>query len=178
MSSTYLERTSVFPWGSQLATIGEALAVATPLTTPPVRELGVWEAPLASAPWEQDVQVETPRRVVGSSGDAKIARTANEMVRYIQEYAGFNNKELGDIFGVSRRSIQNWASGSAISESNATKIDLFYTKMMSLTGRTSKESRAELTSRAEGESFIQAFKRSTKRAQTMLAPTPIEGRFV
>lgn len=132
---------------------------------------------LDSDEWEQYAQVETLRRTAGPSGNATIPRTANEMVRYIQKYAGFDNKELGDIFGVSRCSIQNWASGRAISESNATKIDLFYTKMMSLTGLTPKESRAVFTSHAEEESFIQAFKRSTKRAQTMLVPTPIEGRF-
>lgn len=126
---------------------------------------------------EQYAQVETPRRVVVSSGDATIVLTANEMVRYIQKYAGFNNKELGNIFGVSRRSIQNWASGSAISESNTAKINLFYVKMMSLTDLTPKESRAVLTSRDEGESFIQVFKRMTKRAQTMLVPIPIEARF-
>ena len=108
----------------------------------------------------------------------KSTHAANEKVRYIQNHSGFSNKELGDIFGVSRRSIQNWASGSTISESNAMKIDLFYTKMVSLTGRTSKEARAVLTSHAEGESFIQDFKRSTKQAQTMLVPTPIEARFV
>jgi len=101
-----------------------------------------------------------------------------EKIRYIQEHSGLNSKELGDIFGVSRRSIQNWASGSAISESNATKIELFYDKMMTLTDLTPKESRAALTSRAGGESFIQGFKRSTKKAQTMIAPTPIEARFI
>lgn len=133
---------------------------------------------LDSDEWEQGVQVETQERVAGPSSDAKSVHAANEKVRYIQNHSGFNDKELGDIFGVSRRSIQNWASGSAISESNVAKIDLFYTKMVSLTGRTSKDARAVLTSYADGESFIQAFKRSTKQAQTMLVPTPIEARFI
>lgn len=71
---------------------------------------------LDSDEWEPGVQVATQKHVAGPSSDSKSARAASEMIRYIQEYAGFNNKELGDIFGVSRRSIQNWASGSAISE--------------------------------------------------------------
>lgn len=133
---------------------------------------------LVSISREHGVQEETLGHVEDSSGDVKSMLTANEKVRYIQNHSGFNDKELGDIFGVSRRSIQNWVSGSAISESNAAKINLFYTKMVSLTGRTSKEARAVLTSHAEGERFIQDFKRSTKQAQTMLVPTPIEARFV
>lgn len=133
---------------------------------------------LDSDEWEQGVQVETQERVAGPSSDAKSTHAANEMIRYIQEHAGFSNKELGDIFGVSRRSIQNWASGSNISESNAVKIDLFYIKMMSLTDLTPKEARTALTSHVEGGSFIQTFKRLTKRSQTMLVSTPIEARFI
>ncbi len=108
----------------------------------------------------------------------KSASKANEMMRDIQRHAGFSDKELGDLFGVSRRMIQNWVSGSAISKSNTAKIELFYVKMMSLTGLTPEESRAVLTSCNEGESFAQSFKRLTKRPQKMLAPTPIEARFV
>lgn len=107
-----------------------------------------------------------------------IASTTSEKVRYIQTHAGFNNKELGDIFGVSRRSIQNWATGSAISRVNIEKIDLFFNKMMSLKSLTPKESRATLLSSTNGESFVQEFKRSIKRGEKMLVPTPIEGRFV
>lgn len=135
------------------------------------------EHSLDSDEWEQDAQVETLRNVVGTHGNVKATLTADEKIRYIQEHSGLDNKELGDIFGVSRRSIQNWASGSAISESNATKIHLFYAKMMTLTGLTPKESRSVLMSHINEESFIQAFKKSTKRAQTMLVPTPIEARF-
>lgn len=115
---------------------------------------------------------------MGNKNTLKGAPTTHEMVRYIQRHAGFSDKELGDIFGVSRRMVQNWASGSVISESNATKIELFYSKVMSLTALTPKESRALLTSSNEGESFVQAFKRSTKRPQKMGVPTPIEARFV
>lgn len=104
--------------------------------------------------------------------------TTQEMIRHIQKHAGFNDKELGDFFGVSRRSIQNWASGSAISESNAANVGIFYTKLLSLDGLAPKAARAALLSRAEGESFIEAFKGSTKRAQTMRVATPIEARFV
>ena len=108
----------------------------------------------------------------------EIDSTASEKIRYIQKYAGFNNKELGDIFGVSRRSIQNWATGSAISETNTEKIDLFFTKMMTLKVLTPKESRTALLSSANGESFVQEFKWSIRRGERMLVPTPIEGRFV
>lgn len=128
--------------------------------------------------WEQDTQVEAPRKVVGSYGNVETILTANEKIRHIQGHSGLNNKELGNIFGVSPRSIQNWASGGTISESNATKITLFYAKMVPLTSLTPKEAKAVLTSRAEGESFIQTFKGSTKQAQTMLVPTPIEARFI
>ena len=178
MSASCLERPSIIPWGSQITTIGVAIAVATPLTTMPPREPGVWETPLESPPWAHDVQVGTPRRGAESSNELMLASTASEMIRYIQTYAGFNNKELGDIFGVSRRSIQNWATGSAVSETNTAKIDMFYTKMMSLKALTPKESRAALLSSASGESFVQAFKQSTRRGEKMLVPTPIEGRFV
>lgn len=107
-----------------------------------------------------------------------ISSTASEKIRYIQKYAGFNNKELGDIFGVSRRSIQNWAKGSDISETNTVKIDLFFMKMMSLKALTPKESRSALLSSASGESFVQEFKRSIRCGEKMLVPTPIDGRFV
>ena len=103
---------------------------------------------------------------------------AREKIRYIQTHAGFSDKELGDIFGVSRRSIQNWATGSTVSGANAEKIDLFFTKMMSLKSLTSKESRTALLSSDSGESFVQKFKRLTRRGEKMLVPTPIEGRFV
>lgn len=114
---------------------------------------------------------------MGNKNTLKGAPATHEMVRYIQRHAGFSDKELGDIFGVSRRMVQNWASGSIISESNNTKIELFYSKVMSLTALTPKESRAVLASCNEGESFAQAFKRSMKRPQKMLATTPIEARF-
>ena len=107
-----------------------------------------------------------------------LSFTASEKIRYIQKYSGFNNKELGDIFGVSRRSIQNWAKGSTVSDVSAAKIDLFFTKMMSLKSLTPKESRTALLSGANGESFVQEFKRLTRRGEKMLVPTPIEGRFV
>lgn len=178
MSTSCLERPSILPWGSQIATIGVAIVVATPLTTTPPRDPGVWETPLVSAPWGKAVQVGTPRREGESSDGLMLAAKTSEMIRYIQTYAGFNNKELGDIFGVSRRSIQNWATGSAVSEANTAKIDQFFAKMMSLKALTPEESRAALLSSASGESFVQAFKQSTRRGEKMLVPTPIEGRFV
>lgn len=107
-----------------------------------------------------------------------LASTASEKVRYIQNMSGFNNKELGDIFGVSRRSIQNWATGSTVSETNTEKIDMFFKKIMSLKSLTPEESRDTLLSIDSGESFIQEFKRSIRRGEKMLVPTPIEGRFV
>lgn len=107
-----------------------------------------------------------------------LASTASEKIIYIQKYSGFNNKELGDIFGVSRRSIQNWSTGRAVSETNTEKINLFFTKMMSLKSLTPEESRDTLLSIDSGESFIQGFKRSIRRGEKMLVPTPIEGRFV
>ena len=103
---------------------------------------------------------------------------ASEKIRYIQTCSGFNNKELGDIFGVSRRSIQNWATGSTVSETNTEKIDLFFRKMMSLKSLTPEESRTALLSSDSGESFVQEFKRSIRRGEKMLVTTPIEGRFV
>lgn len=107
-----------------------------------------------------------------------ISSTTSDMICYIQTHAGFNNKELGDIFGVSRRLIQNWSTGSTVSENNTAKIDLFYTKMMSLKDLTPKETRATLLSSASGESFIQEFKKSTRRGERMIVQTPIKGRFV
>ena len=107
-----------------------------------------------------------------------LSFTASEKIRYIQTHAGFNNKELGDIFGVSRRSIQNWAKGSTVSGASIAKIDLFFTKMISLKSLTPKESRTALLSSTNGESFVQEFKRSIRRGEKMLVPTPIEGRFV
>lgn len=116
---------------------------------------------------------------MGNKNTLKGAPATHEMVRYIQRHVGFSDKELGGgIFGVSRRMVQNWVSGSAISENNAAKIRLFYGKMMSLTDLAPKELRAVLTSSNEGESFVQAFKRSMKRPQKMVVPTPIEARFV
>lgn len=104
--------------------------------------------------------------------------TAREKIRYIQAHAGFNNKELGDILGVSRRSIQNWATGSTISRANTEKIDMFFKKMMSLKSLTPKESRDALLSSTNGESFVQEFKQAIRRGERMLVPTPIEVRFV
>lgn len=114
---------------------------------------------------------------MGNKNTLKGAPATHEMVRYIQRHARFSNKELGDIFGVSRRSIQNWASGSIISESNNTKIGLFYSKVLSFTDLAPEELRVVFMSHADGESFVQAFKRSMKRPQKMLATTPIEARF-
>lgn len=107
-----------------------------------------------------------------------LASTASEKVRYIQNMSGFNNKELGDIFGVSRRSIQNWATGSAVSETNTEKIDMFFTKIMSMSSLKPEELRNALLSSTNGESFVQEFKRSIQRGEKILVPTPIEGRFV
>ena len=104
--------------------------------------------------------------------------TTRDMIRYIQTYSGFNNQELGDIFGVSRRSIQNWATGITVSEINTAKIDRFYTKMMSLKNLTPRETRSALLSNSSGESYIKEFKQSTRRGERMIVPTPIEGRFV
>ena len=114
---------------------------------------------------------------MGNKNTLKGAPAVHEMVRYIQRHAGFTNKELGDIFGVSRRSIQNWASGSIISESDNTKIGLFYSKVLSFTDLAPEELRVVFMSHADGENFIQSFKQSTRRAQTMLVQTPIEARF-
>lgn len=107
-----------------------------------------------------------------------IDSTASEKIRYIQTHSGFNNKELGDIFCVSRRSIQNWATGRTVSGASAEKIDLFFTKMISLKDLTPEESRTALLSSTNGESFVQEFKQLTRRGEKMLVPTPIEGRFV
>lgn len=107
-----------------------------------------------------------------------LASPASEKISYIQKHSGFNNKELGDIFGVSSRSIQNWATGSTVSETNTEKIDLFFTKMISLKTLTPKETRDTLLSSTNGECFVQEFKRSIRRGEKMLVPTPIESRFV
>lgn len=107
-----------------------------------------------------------------------LASTASEKISYIQKHSGFNNKELGDIFGVSRRSIQNWSTGSTVSETNTEKIDMFLTKIMSMKALNPEELRDALLSRDNGECFVQEFKRSIRRGEKMFVPTPIEGRFV
>lgn len=68
--------------------------------------------------------------------------------------------------------------GRSRSETNTEKIDLFFRKMMSLKSLTPEESRTTLLSSDSGESFVQEFKRSIRRGEKMLVPTPIEGRFV
>lgn len=89
------------------------------------------------------------------------------LVRQLQIISGLTNKELGNVFQVSRRSIHNWANGSSISSENENRVREFYYLVSALGVDTSEQRRSLLFSSAHGESLIEKFMSDGKKHQQL-----------
>lgn len=143
----------------------------------------MWLSPIDSAPttrtwgtlessWNTVPQgTRTPARPQNSMSESTL--TSAEIAQEIQIRSGLTAKELGIAFGVSRRSVHNWAAGARMSPQNEKRLRDFYRIIMNLPGDNPDDHRAELLDESHGKSIFLQFRESASRNNQTKAPVPI-----
>lgn len=80
---------------------------------------------------------------------SRVAGTA-EQVRFVHERSGLTWEQLGRLFGVSRRAVHNWASGSRLSAGNAELLARVVAVLESRQGYDPNQTRAWLLASSAG----------------------------
>ena len=83
------------------------------------------------------------------------ASVASLTVDDLRDYCGLTASQIGRLFGVSRRSINNWISGNSMAPRHEERLSQIQQIMLSLLGRTPDERRAELLASSTGPSIFQ-----------------------
>lgn len=73
----------------------------------------------------------------------------------LREYSGLTASQIGRMFGVSRRSVNNWMAGGPMASQHVERLSTIEQVVRSLPGRTAEERRAELLASSSGPSLFQ-----------------------
>lgn len=90
--------------------------------------------------------------------------SSEALVRGVRESANLTWDQLARIFGVSRRSVHNWAAGDKISAHNLELVGRLGALIASLPGSPDERRVALFAPDANGESPIDAFRRAVARS--------------
>jgi hypothetical protein len=111
--------------------------------------------------------------LVRQRGEASVA----ELVAELKIESGLTAEQLGAVFGVTRRSIHNWAAGSPLSEAREIEVRRFSKLVFGLTAGSPSERRRLLLDSSSGRSLYKQFVDDGRRAQRVLYNLPVVERF-
>jgi transcriptional regulator with XRE-family HTH domain len=73
----------------------------------------------------------------------------------LRGYTGLTASQIGRLFGVSRRSVNNWMAGGPMAPRHAERLSAIQQVVLSMTGKTADDRRAELLASSAGPSLFQ-----------------------
>jgi DNA-binding transcriptional regulator YiaG len=98
------------------------------------------------------------------------------VVAALKVESGLTADQLGRLLGVSRRSIHNWAAGSAIASTHEEKVRELDSFIASLPAYTPDERRALLLDSSNGPSLFKQFASRANHPQRIKFGVPVEER--
>lgn len=81
--------------------------------------------------------------------------SANLTVNDLRDFSGLTASQIGRLFGVSRRSVNNWMAGNPMAPRHQERLSTIQQTLLSLTGRSAEERRVELLVSSAGPSIFQ-----------------------
>lgn len=144
----------------KLGSVGKGLAVIT-LTSAflvPITD-GLWSTSLADDPYKSPRSSfeyvtsggASPNITVGSSESANSSESGT--VSGLRLVSGMTADQLARLFGVSRRSVQNWVAGGQMASFHEERLSHLYSVVLA-TGDTPEKRRMKLLSSANGMSIF------------------------
>lgn len=100
----------------------------------------------------------------------------SSIVIALKTESGLTADQLGRLLGVSRRSIYNWAAGSAIASSHEEKLRELDSLIFSIPAKTPDERRSLLLDSSNGPSLFQQLASKADGPQRIKFGVPVEQR--
>lgn len=107
---------------------------------------------------------------------AKPTSDLSSVVAALKAESGLTADQLGRLLGVSRRSIHNWATGSAIASSHEERVRELDSFISSLPAYTPEERRSLLLDSSNGPSLFKQFASKADHPQRIKFGVPVEER--
>jgi transcriptional regulator with XRE-family HTH domain len=100
----------------------------------------------------------------------------SSIVARLKSESGLTADQLGRLLGVSRRSIHNWAAGSAIASVHEEKLRELESLIFSIPASTPDERRSLLLDSSNGRSLFKQFASKADGSQRIKFGVPVEER--
>ena len=100
----------------------------------------------------------------------------SSIVAALKIESGLTADQLGRLLGVSRRSIHNWAAGSAIASAHEEKLRELDSLIFSIPANTPEERRSLLLDSSNGPSLFKQFASKADGPQRIKFGVPVEER--
>ena len=165
---------------SAVTTTGLGITTALALIVAP------WAGPIDELPVVQEsawmVFSDDIRQAGVGTVTGKFAQEANlptglsSIVAALKSESGLTADQLGRLLGVSRRSIHNWASGSAIASGHEEKLRELYSLVFSIPAITPDERKSVLLDSSSGPSLFKQFASRSGGPQRIKFGVPVEER--
>lgn len=153
MTMTTPPLTTVKPGMPFVLAFGAALIVSSALC--PITPVSDW-----TTLWV-NVTPEGPSQALGTSTGQSFttlpvagSRTPAESISALRALSGLTADQVGRLFGVSRRSVQNWVAGNAMAVQHEEQVSRALSVIQALPGSTPDERRGALLDSSNGESLF------------------------
>lgn len=128
--------------------------------------------------WEEEEIRSYHNRTGGIIARKTSAEDFTNVIRAIKELSGLTAEQVGKIFGVSRRSVQNWIRGNKMSSANAEYAALVLAQLEAIPAespmqRREKVLRVDIEDGYAKPSLFEQFVRNRPKAQLLQYPAKI-----
>lgn len=113
---------------------------------------------------------------LGRAIDTRASADLAMLVSELKVESGLTADQLGRLLGVSRRSIHNWAAGSAIASIHEERVRDLSQLVMSLNATTPAERRAKLLASNGGRSLFKEFAAGVSKPERVQFDIPVAER--
>ena len=125
--------------------------------------------------WEEEEIRSYHNRTGGIIARKTSAEDFTNVIREIKELSGLTAEQVGKIFGVSRRSVQNWIRGNKMSSANAEYAALVLAQLEAIPAespmqRREKVLRVDIEDGYAKPSLFEQFVRNRPKAQLLQYP--------
>lgn len=145
-----------------------------------------WGAPVDETPvWSESAWTmfsdESLQAGVGTSTGEFVEKTSaaadlSALVASLKSDSGLTADQLGRLLGVSRRSIHNWAAGSAIASVHEERLRELDSLITSLPAESPEARRSALLDSSQGPSLFKQFASKAEAPQRIKFGVPVEER--
>lgn len=140
---------------------------------------GALSSPLPSAPVKVTRQIISAtsfgqvswlRSASADIDDAQTSLSAASLVNQIHDLSGLTWDQIARVFGVSRRSVHQWAAGGRLSAANQEHLALVHKAISDLSGVTPAERSQELLAQRRQGSIFDRLSKSKPTDEVIQAP--------